>query len=352
MPNKLDHLDDKMIKELPKINIHEHLDCSLRPMTILELWDKVGFENAKTPFPPEIIEEWNTPGKAHSAAQKYQDWLSKFSGKSLTNYLQAINDHVIPLLQNKENLIRVTKEHVEDKVEEGIIGLELRFAPHLSTAAGLAPNEVLAAILIGIENAAIPIQLNLCVLRHQSIKEAEEVADLVINSDERVGTFDLAGDESKNPGVLNWWLHHAKRVQDAGKKATIHLWETNEPSEEDLKLLDKYGITRIGHGIKGSAQDERILEVSPSSNVHTGQVSSYDQHPVGRLYSEGKRVTINSDGTLFTKVDLVEEYKRMHKFFGWNKDDFLKANLNALEASNFSDEIKDQLREKLHEEYK
>jgi adenosine deaminase len=327
---------------------------------MLELWEKIGFEKSRTPFPPEILAEWHSIEKRHllaqgqasnslksqiqSAGRRYQEWLSGFASKTLENYLQAIVDHILPLMQNADHITRVTQERIEDAIRDGIIGLELRFAPQLCIEESLSLHEVLEAVLRGLEESPIPVQLNLCVLRHENEEMACKLADLVIAYDDRVSTFDLAGDESKYPGIPHWWLQHAQRVQDAGKKVSIHLWEVNEPTEEDVRLLDEYHIFRISHGIRGHSQGTRILEITPTSNLVTGQVASYNQHPIHRLYSEGKRVTVNTDGTLFTRINLTEEYLRLHQTFGWGKKEFLDANLNALEATHFPESIKRSLK--------
>ncbi|MFX4721606.1 hypothetical protein ABTB22_19480, partial [Acinetobacter baumannii] len=88
-----------------------------------------------------------------------------------------------------------------------------------------------------------------------------------------------------NPGILDWWIPAAVKARKGGvKKLTCHLWETNEPTDDDLEKLKKYEIDRIGHGIKGNQQGVVFLEVCPTSNIVTGQIADYASHPVDRLY--------------------------------------------------------------------
>lgn len=348
------YLNREIIQKLPKINIHEHLDCSLRPKTMLELWKKIGFEQCRIPFPPEILHQWQTCSndlEFECVSQKYQLWLSQLAGSCKDNYLNAIVEHVLPIMQSTQNITRITDERVEDAVKDGIIALELRFAPQLFTREGLSIEESTNAVLKGIENTPIPVQLTLCVLRHEGPEMAQQIADLVIKSDNRISGFDLSGDESNYPGLLSWWLPYARRVQEAGKKVTIHLWETNEPKDEDASLLEEYNIKRISHGFRGNLQGDQILEIAPTSNVYLGNVSAFNQHPIHSLYLKGKRVTLNTDGTLFVNTDLTNEYLLMHQVFGWNKKDFLNVNLNAVTATSFSDEIRSQLRITLEHAY-
>jgi adenosine deaminase len=107
----------------------------------------------------------------------------------------------------------------------------------------------------------------------------------------------------------------------------------------------------IGHGIRGNRQGDRILEVCPTSNVVTGQVASFKDHPIDRLYREGRKVTVNTDGTLFTRVDLTGEYLSLSRHFGWRTEDFYQVNRTALEATNLPDPQKSRLLARLHQSY-
>jgi len=95
--------------------------------------------------------------------------------------------------------------------------------------------------------------------------------------------------------------------------------------------------------VRGDRQGDRVIEVCPTSNVVTGQYADFADHPVDRLYRAGRKVTINTDGTLFTQVTLSDEYRQLAENFGWTKADFLKVNLTALEASSFSASTKARL---------
>lgn len=95
----------------------------------------------------------------------------------------------------------------------------------------------------------------------------------------------------------------------------------------------------------------RILEVCPSSNIVTGQVADFARHPIDKLYRSGCRVTVNTDGTLFTRSDLSNEYLLLQKHFGWAETDFKTVNLTALAASSFPADVKAQVAAKLEKGY-
>lgn len=341
--------------------IHEHLDCSLRPLTMLELWDEIGFDKTRFPFPADLLSKWRDATSAAGSVQRrrkksvasaYQNYLAKFASQSLANYIKAIVDHILPVMQTREQLVRITRERIEDAVADGIIAMELRFAPQLHTYGGMTLDEVMTAVLEGLKNAPIPVKLIVCSLRHENAQMASQLAALCLKYKDAVGAFDLAADEEANPGVLDWWLDEAVKVREASDysiKLTIHLTETRAATESERAILKKHRIKRIGHGIKDDWPT--VLEVCPTSNEVTGQVATFADHPIDRFYTEGKKVTVNTDGTLFTKVQLTDEYVKLARSFGWSALQFLLVNLNALEASSFSFKEKQALRARLIADY-
>jgi adenosine deaminase len=334
---------------MPKVLLHEHLDCSLRTGSMLEFWHD---ENWRVPdnFPPQVRQMFDAKN-FDQAALAYQEFLSQDASLSLANYVAAIVHHVLPLMQTAERITRITRERVEDAVADGVVALELRYAPQLSTQAGLSLNQVMDAIIAGLDGAAIPVRLINCVLRHEKPEMARTLADLSIAYKEHVGAFDLAGDERANPGVLTWWAKEAVRVREHGIDTTVHLWETDEPTDDDLVKLAEFGINRLGHGMRGDRQEDRILEVCPSSNFVTGQIKDLAEHPVDRLFRQGKRVTVNTDGTLFTRSDLTGEYRLLNRIFGWGDAEFFAVNKTAIEASSFSAAVKSQTLTRLSSSY-
>lgn len=357
-------------RKLPKLQLHEHIDCSLRPYTMLDLWSRIGFDKAAMPFPADVIKLWQAQGKEaflgssrggyvsacrRRAAKLYGDWVAEFAQQSLKNYLDAIGLHVLPLMHDMDNLSRIVAERIDDAVADGHIAIELRFAPQLHLGkywAELGKDERLAKLDtvmkatirgLGMAKKRIPVKLIICSLRHENGELAGELADLAIKYKSIVGGFDLAGDESGFPGVLPWWAEHVRQLSAAGIVLTMHGWETNEPTAEDIRLLDELGIKRVGHGVRGNLQGARYLEICPTSNVVTGQFSDFGQHPIDRLYRAGRKVTVNTDGTLFTRTTLSKEYWLLSKHFGWTRADFLKVNLTAVEASSFCPTVKQRM---------
>src|SRR6185436_16447057 len=132
-PSKSRPLDRELVRKAPKVALHEHLDGSLRPRTILDLADRIGY--ADLPSREEKpLADWFAAGAARG---------------SLPQYLEGFR-HTIALLQTAESLERVAYEYAEDLAKDGVVYGEVRFAPHFHTAGGLGVDAVMAAVLKGL----------------------------------------------------------------------------------------------------------------------------------------------------------------------------------------------------------
>lgn len=301
---------------------------------------------------PARVKDLYLSGNIQEAAAGYAAFLRAAAGSSLANYVAAIVQHVLPLMQDRDSLELITRQRLEDAAVDGVVALELRFAPQLHIRQGLSLEDVMDAVIRGLGGSKLAVRLIVCVLRHEDARMACRLAELARAYKTHVGLFDLAGDEKANPGVLRWWAEEAVKLREDGIEPDIHLWETDEPTEEDLVRLAEFGIKRLGHGMRGQRQEDRILEVCPSSNIVTGQIKSMAEHPIDRLFRQGRRVTVNTDGTLFTGSDLSNEYMLLNRHFGWGPAEFLAVNQTAIEASSFSADIKTQIAGRLSEAYR
>lgn len=428
MSNKHQPLTEEELQALEKGQIHEHLDCSPCPRYLLRRWFKLGFDKVNPRLPQQIELDWRAAQAVRAskqpdandladslerrAAHSYQLWLARFASESLANYVQAIRDHILPVMQTSIDLYEITRERIQQAVADGHIFLELRFAPQLHTAGGLTLEGVMSAVISAVNQSPIPVKLVVCALRHENDKRyvehnpVELLAELAI-AYPQVGVFDLAADEAAYPGVLDWYVEPAKRVLESGKILDIHLGETNaltrsytaglkqlypslSPADRGKlarvmkhvqTLCQKFSVSktasageklfdqvresldsvedlifrsgRLGHGIRGDKQGTYVLGVCPTSNVVTGQVEAFEAHPVSRLLRAGKLVTVNTDGTLFTLVDLSKEYGKLQKApHNFRLIDFYVVNRVALAASSFSLEQKQVLKAKLDAGYR
>lgn len=317
---------------MKKIELHIHLDGSLRPSTVAEILN-ISEEEAK------------------------EKMIVKNNNQDLTEYLTKF-DLPIKVMQTKENLKRVAKELAEDLKLDDVIYAEVRFAPQKHTLKGLSLDDVITSVLEGFKSAnKIKINLILCIMRGDSFEKNKEVIELCKKYlNKGVVALDLAGDE-KNYKTKNY-----KSLFEIANKEnipfTIHAGEADGP-QSVLDAID-FGAKRIGHGIK-SIEDEFVLkkiidnnialEVCPTSNVQTKVVNTYANHPVKKLYDKNVLVTINTDNNTVSNLTLSKEYVRLRKYFNFTDEDFLKFNINAIKASFISDIEKEKYIDILKENY-
>src|ERR1700686_3362724 len=174
-------LDREVLKSLPKVLLHEHLDGVLRPRTIIELAKDVSYFELPN-------------GNAEELAQ----WFFQGANQgSLPKYLEGFA-HTIAVMQTEEALERVAYEQAEDLSRDGVIYFETRFAPVFHTHKGLSHQQIVSAVLKGLERGrkdfGMASGLIICAMRNMDV--SLEMAELAVDFRERGGVgFDLAGEE-------------------------------------------------------------------------------------------------------------------------------------------------------------
>lgn len=314
-----------MFNDLKKIELHLHLDGSVRVNTVEELLNKKNLNDKM------IVNKENN---------------------SLTDYLTKF-DLPIQIMQTKENLIRVSKELVEDLDKDNIVYAEIRFAPIFHTKKGLTLEEVIDSVLEGLNNSKVKTNLILCMMRNLSYEDNKKVIDLAIKyKNKGVCAIDLAGDESKYPTSMFKDLF--KYASQNNILFTIHAGEAG--TILDIKDAINFGAKRIGHGIKlikstnliNQVKEKNILlEICPTSNIQTCVVDSYQEHPLKKLNDNNVLITINTDNRTVSNISLSQEYELLNQYFGFKYDDFKKFNINAINGSFLSNLEKDELLKKI-----
>jgi adenosine deaminase len=330
-------LNAETIARAPKVLLHDHLDGGLRPQTVLELADEFGYRH----LPATDREELAT-------------WFRQAADSgSLVQYLETFA-HTVGVMQHPDAIHRVARECALDLAADGVVYAEVRFAPELATAQGLAIEDVVEAMVDGFSEggreaaeAGTPIRVGalLCAMRQND--RWDEVAGLVIRyRDAGVVGFDLAGPEigfppDRIPSAIGMLV-------GAGAHRTIHAGEAFGLGSIRA-ALDGAHAERLGHGVRiadevpedgdlGSlarrVRDEQItLEVAPSSNVQTGAYPSLAAHPVDRLHRLGFAVTVNTDNRLMSGVSVTSELTDVATTFGWSWDDVRTVTERALAAA-------------------
>ncbi len=309
------------------VDLHLHLDGSLRPQTVWEL-----AEDRKIALPAENLGELK---KLLTAPENC---------KSLNEYLERF-DLPLLVLQDEAALERAAYELVEDLALQGLEYAEIRFAPQLSAKEGLSQDKVTASVIEGMNRAlhkysTIRTALILCCMRDDKNKrenmETIETAGRYLGKG--VAAVDLAGAE----GLFktSCFQELFERAKELNIPFTIHAGEADGP-ESVWKALE-YGAKRIGHGVRAIedealmeklAEEKITLEMCVTSNIQTKTVKDRKSHPIRKFFDRGIHVTVNTDNMTVSDTTLEKEYRLLKEEYGFTEEELEKMNRYALEAA-------------------
>jgi adenosine deaminase len=328
--------DKRLLKSLPKVLLHEHLDGVLRPETVIELARETGYAELPTQD-PEALGQWFFRGANQGSLAKYLEGFA----------------HTIAVMQTEEALERVAYEEAEDLSRDGVVYFETRFAPLFHTRKGLSHQQIVSAVLKGLERGrkdfGVRSGLIICAMRNMNV--SLEMAELAVDFRQRgVVGFDLAGEEGGYPPKKHVEAFHY--IQRENFNITVHAGE-GYGKESIWQAIQYCGAHRIGHGTRliddiavkdGRAVnlgdlaqyvlDKRIpLEICLLSNVHTGATPSLAEHPFKILYQEKFRVTLNTDNRLMSHTSMTQEFAAAAETFGLTLSDFERITINAMKSA-------------------
>jgi adenosine deaminase len=325
-------------QQLPKVELHLHLDCSLSFKVVQQLSPCTSYNEYENSFiaPPKCTD--------------LADYISR-----------AIKG--IDLMQTAEQLRLVTLDLFEQLKKDNVIYAELRFAPLQHTVLGLTPGEVVQAVneatIEGSKKTGIDAGIILCTLRHYSAEQSMQTVELV--NDQKgscVVGFDIAANEAGFP--INNHIKAFQFAKEHGISCTAHAGEAKGAASV-WETLSHFHPTRIGHGVR-SAEDELLLcflkennihlEVCPTSNIQVDVYDKLSNHTANTLYNAGISMSINTDARTISNVTLASEYETLENIFNWTKKHFKRCNLEAIKHAFTSERIKEKLRLIIEEAYK
>lgn len=312
--------------DLPLIDLHRHLDGSVRLETILDLGRQHGL--ALPSFDLEGL-------RPHVQVTEPQPGIMAFIAKF---------EWLVGVLVDYEACRRIGYENVLDAQAEGIDYIELRFSPRfMAQPHGLHPADVALAVAEGVEQGAAEsgVRVNLIGIlsRHFGPEAAmEELLALLSHRAHFVG-LDLAGDEANFPGDL--FVDHFQLARDNGWRITVHAGEAAGP-ESVWQAIAGLGAERIGHGARAMEDPALVehmleqgigIEANLTSNVQTSTVPSYAAHPLKAMLEAGLLATINTDDPGISGIDLPYEYAVAAPQAGLSAEQIGQAQRNALELA-------------------
>jgi adenosine deaminase len=316
----------KEYRALPKVELHRHLEGTLRLRTMLEVADQHGIT-----IPADVLRLSNLVQMQEEETFSFQTFLSKFNTLRL-------------FYRSPEIIHRITREAIEDAARDNVRYMELRFTPvALSRAERFPMHDVIDWVLTSAREAStefgVIVRLLASVNRHESPELAEQVAWLAAErQDQGLVGLDLAGNEAEFKAEPFAGIF--KEAKQAGLHLTIHAGEWG-PAANVREAIEELGAERIGHGVRvledpavtELARERGIpFEVCVTSNYQTGVVKRLEDHPLAKMVECGLNVTINGDDPSISRITLSHEYHVVCRELGLSEDllkQFILAGANA-----------------------
>jgi adenosine deaminase len=288
----------EQIRALPKVELHVHLETSLRLRALAE--------RVRNPRPPVA--------EPALIADPF-----KFTGYDRLRRLRYASraGRIPDELYTPENVEQITLDLLREAHADGLKYLEVRVGGRRGFAL-LGTRRMLGAMARARTRAEATLGVRagflITIVRERGPEEADaRVREAVACMDDGVVGVDLAGDEENYPPAL--FSRALARARDAGLGITVHAGEFAGPASIWTAVY-QLGAQRLGHGIRAVEDRELMaylrehritLEVCPSSNIRLGLCGAIGDHPLGMLMAEGVPVTINSDDPVLLGTDLSRE---------------------------------------------
>ena len=308
----------------PLVDLHRHLEGSVRTTTVLEIAQREGHPLASAVAPRGLL-----------VADDQMD--------GLLPYLERVDLAAEPLVR-EEDWIRAAREVVLDAYDEGLDLVELRFSPwFVASRTGLAPEAVVDAVAEGVDQAHATVNLRVgligILLRDLGPDLADPQLDTILSRRDRFCGIDIAGNEAGFAPDL--FAPAYRRARSHGLRLTAHAGEAAGPESvwDAVRLLD---ADRIGHGVRAVEDPALVdhlaergitLELAYTSNVQTRAAASWADHPVKMLHERGVPVTLNTDNPRVSHVTVAHEHRCVQAHTGLTDEQLDAISQHAVAAS-------------------
>lgn len=321
------------LRAMPKVELHVHMEGSIRPETLLKL-----AERHKVLLPAHDLDE-------------LQNW---YTFTDFGHFLQ-IYKTIGTCLRTQEDIELITREFLVGQAEQNIIHSEVTYTPyHQYKENKITFEDQLSAINRGRtwaeENLGVSMTLTVDISREIAAEEGLITAEWAVSGmDNGVTALGLGGPEIDNPPEK--FVTSFEKALAAGLHSLPHAGETEGPASI-WGALNSLKAERIGHGIRCLEDPALVeflvekqipLEVCPTSNLCLKVAPSIEKHPLPRLLEAGLYITINSDDPPMFNTTLNDEYVKVAKAFNYEVPQMEKFSLNALRASLLPQDRKNNL---------
>ncbi|MBK8823737.1 MAG: adenosine deaminase [Anaerolineales bacterium] len=330
---------DPKYNDLPKTEIHCHLEGAIRTQTIIDIAHEYNLK-----LPAYEVDELDKHVKVHTQLRDLEAVLAAFG-----IFQNSITSPAV--------VERIAWELFEDCAKQNIKLFEVRFSPDWAFRGhGLDWDACLDGLLRAKERAESQFDMAIGVIaitsRGLGAESCVKTVDWAIRHRKYIQAVDLADGELLYP--MNDFAKPILKAKDAGLKVTIHSGE-DTPASAVWDTIQTFQPDRIGHGIH-SIEDMKVvelikernitLEVNPWSNYLTNSVRTIEEHPLKKLFDLGVRVTINSDDPEVLETNVNNEYRIAHEILGMSMDDIAACNRFAFDSSFIEESVKQRIWDK------
>lgn len=328
------------IRTMPKVELHVHLEGSIRPETLLTL------------------------ARRHGVALPAQDVAGLRRWYTFTSFPHFVEIYTLisSVLRTADDIELIAREFLTGQAAQNIVHSEVTYTAYtIYMLSGIPIREQLRALTAARTWAeathGVTMSLVLDIAREVSPTDGMVTADWAIaGQSEGVIALGLGGSEADHPPAK--FRAAFARARAAGLRSLPHAGETAGP-ESIWGALRELGAERLGHGVRciddaalcAELRDRQVpLEVCPTSNLCLGVASSLREHPLPRLLQAGLLVTLNSDDPPLFNTTLTEEYLRCAAEFAWDAAMVERLALNAIQAAYLPEVRKAALSEQIRKQ--
>jgi len=330
------------VSQMAKVELHLHLEGAVRPATLRELSQNRSGLRQK-------VDEWIAERHAQGFRyQNFREFLDAF--KLVTLLIETPQDYALATTRLMEWLAEQNVRYAEIIFAAGVL---LWKQQPVETVFETVADAVAAAE----ERTGVRVRWIFDAIRHFGADHAREVLHWAGRYRARgVVAFGIGGDEARGPARL--FRDVFQEARDLGLHGVAHAGEACGP-ESIRDAVELLGAERIGHGltalrdasVTALLRERQIpLEVCPSSNVSTGLIPRFEDHPLPDFLKAGLTVTLNSDDPAMFGTSLAEEFLRSASCFEFSRETLTCLHRNAVAASFLSDDEKQQLQGGLNSE--
>lgn len=338
-----------IFRRLPKIDLHCHLPGCVRESTMIEFSEQYGFD---------------LPTRDPNELKKFTQ-VSPVMRGDLNKILQTLDSITSRCFVSAEAIERIAFEMIEDAWLNGVVAVEARFSPsYMASRCNLPFEDVVDAAARGLARAQkqYPVEYGIIlgITRQAPLEIAQQTIELAIDGkpEWKIVGVDLSGKEADFPPEK--FISIFEKIRKNSRLGiTVHAGEAAGPGSvyNAIKLL---GANRIGHGVR-AVEDLHVidyvksqgvtLETCPTSNVLTGAVNSFEEHPVKWLLDHGVAATINSDDPSWFNTNMVEEFSVAYHRIGLTFDHLFQSTKNAAQALFTTDDVRKRLADQIKQSF-